>query len=147
MNIKVTFLNGSNYWQQLVLNSAEKASDILSDPAFLLKISNITHYDFCIETPIQIGDKIRAVGEITIEVGFYSKWFTKAIAYEECKKIWFNTRKKAYGAGGVGNIVHETLHALGYKHNGNATAGNEFTVPYLIGDLADGWVLTKPTHN
>ena len=137
MRIIVQFLGGTQYWQDKITANAAQASAILSDPAFIAKIRAWPGFDFTGETPDQIADKIQNAGEVTIKVGFYSKWWTRAIAYEQDGAVYFNTRKESYGAGSKGNIAHEVTHALGYEHNGNAAAGNLNTVPYRIGEWAD----------
>lgn len=154
MKVSVKFLGGSSYWQDLVSESARKASRVLSDPTFIQKIAEWPVFDFTTATSQMVADRIRDTLEIDISVGFYYKIFTRAIAYEQNNAVYFNTRKESYGAGSVGNVVHETMHALGYAHNGNAAAGNENTVPYRLGEWASTWIipdigpitLTEPTE-
>jgi hypothetical protein len=144
MRILISFINGDSYWHDKVLKNAAKGSAILSDPAFLDKVEAHTGFDFCTMPARAVRDKIERAGDVKIKVGFYRGWWwSKAIASESDGVVSFNTRKDGYGAGSVGNIVHETLHALNFSHNGNSAAGNQNTVPYWIGNLAETWVI-KP---
>lgn len=140
MNIIVKFLNGSSYWQAKILVSAGKASAVLSDPVFLAKVRAHPSFDFTGVTPAQVADTLAAAGDVTVSVGFFSKWFTKEIAFEDEDGFHFNTRKDAQGAGGPGDLAHELCHQLGYLHRGNGRRGNEGTVPYWIGDQVDAAV-------
>lgn len=143
MKINIDFENGTSYWQNLVTENARKAALILSDPAFIQKIRSWAGFDYCGDTPDQVADTIATTREVTIRVGFYSKWLTRAIAYEQDGAAYFNTRKEAYGAGSVGNVAHELMHALGYSHNGNSPGPNQNTVPYRIGQWAEGWEIAQ----
>jgi len=144
MKIIVKFLNGSQYWKDLVTENAEKVQIILNDPAFLDKIEAHSGFDFTNMPPRAVRDRIENAGEVEIKVGFYKGWFwSKAIAYEENGEVWFNTRKEAYGAGSVGNLAHELMHALGFSHNGNSPSGQANTVPWRIGQWAGEWKLTQ----
>lgn len=137
MNIVINFLNGSDYWQEKVKASAAEASKALSDPAFLAKIRAYPMFDYTSDTPAQVADKLEQAGDVTVKVGFFSKWFTREIAFEDANGVHFNTRKESAGAGGPGDLAHELMHQLGYQHNGNSAAGNQYTVPYWIGDQVD----------
>lgn len=139
MDIIVAFENGDDYWQNLVTTNAAKASAILSDPAFLAWVRSQPSFDFTELTPVEVAEKIERSGDIKIRVGFYAKRFTRAIAYEVDGEEFFNTDKEAYGSGGVGNIAHETMHALGFSHDGNSPEGNQQTVPWAIGNYAETW--------
>jgi hypothetical protein len=140
MKIIVSFLNGSRYWQDLVLENAAKASAALSDPKFIAKVRTWPGFDFTSSTPAQVGDVLEDAGDVVIKVGFYKGWWwSRAIGYEQDGAIYFNTRKEAYGAGGVGNIAHEVMHFLGFSHDGNSPAGQENTVPWRIGQWAADW--------
>lgn len=109
----------------------------MSASPFIEAIRTHDGFDSTDETPTQVAVKLSNTGDVEITVGIYSKFFTKAIAYEVEGAVFFNTRKESYGAGSPGNIAHEVMHALGYTHNGNAASGNENTVPYYVGNLVD----------
>lgn len=142
LKITITFLGfPDQYWRSKIMENSNRAARILSDPAFLAKIRAWPKFDFTNSTPAEIADQLALSPTIRIRVGFYRGWFwSKAIAYEDHGAIYFNTRKAAYGAGSVGNIAHELMHALGFSHNGNSPAGNENTVPWRIGQWAETWV-------
>lgn len=144
MRIIVNFLSGNSYWQDLVTQNAAVASERLSDPNFIAWIRSLPGFDNTYDTAAQVADKIENAGEVQINVGFYSSLFTRAIAYEADGGVYFNTRKEKYGAGSVGNIVHETMHAppFNYQHNGNSPVGNQNTVPWRVGNEADTWTPT-----
>jgi hypothetical protein len=143
MKINLTFLNGIPYWKNLVTRNAETAQAILSDPKFIEKVRGWAGFDFTSSTPGQVATTLELATEVNIKIGFYRGWFwSKAIAYEQDGAIYFNTRKEAYGAGSVGNIVHEIMHALGFSHNGNSPAGNTNAVPWRLGTWASEWKLT-----
>ena len=141
MKLLINFLSGTLYSQDLVRTSAATVSTVMSDARFLSQVENVVSYDYTADSPAQIADKIRNAGEVKINVGFYRGWFwSRAIAYEQDGAIYFNTRKFGYGAGGVENVAHEFMHALGYAHNGNSPAGNEHTVPWMIGKMVGKFV-------
>lgn len=138
MQIKINFdLSVNKYWRDKLTASALKASVIMSASPFIEAIRTHDGFDSTDETPTQVAVKLSNTGDVEITVGIYSKFFTKAIAYEVEGAVFFNTRKESYGAGSPGNIAHEVMHALGYTHNGNAASGNENTVPYYVGNLVD----------
>lgn len=136
MNIKVEFLNGSQYWKDKITANAAQSSKVLNDPAFLAKVRAWPGFDYTSDTSEQIADKLENAGVVSIKVGFYSKWWTRAIAYESNGAVFFNTRKENYGAGGTNNLIHEALHSLGYSHRGNSPNGNENTVPWRVSEIA-----------
>ncbi len=145
MKINVSFINGSDYWRNKVLASAKRASEVMSDPVFLASVAKHHGFDFTQMTPADVSHVIENAGEVTIKVGFYKGWWwSKAIAYEENGEIWFNTRKDGYGAGDVGNVAHETLHKMGFSHNGNSASGNGNTVPYWVGEQVALWPVREP---
>lgn len=137
MNIIVKFLGGSTYWQSLILVNAKTASTVLSAPSTIDKISAFPVFDFTADTPAQVADKIAGAGDVTISVGFFWNPFARDIAYEESGAVYFNRAKQSRGAGSPGNIAHETMHALGFQHNGNSPLGQQNTVPWWVGNLVD----------
>lgn len=137
MNIVVTCLNGSKYWREKVAFSAEQASHVLSDPKFLDQVRAVPFFDFTADTPAQIADRIVAASDVQISVSFYWNPFGKAIAKESENLVSFNRCKERYGAGSPGNVAHEVMHRMGWSHNGNSPAGNQGTVPWLIGGMVE----------
>lgn len=135
MNIKINFLNGTDYWKQKITDNAAIASQIMSSQEFLNKVASHPGFYFTNQSSVVVSLKFENAGDVTINVGFYSRWWTRAIAYEQDGAVYFNTYKEKYGAGSVDNVSHETAHALGYSHAGNSPSGNENTVPYWVGNL------------
>lgn len=139
MNIVIHFRNGSDYWRSKVTANAAQVSRILSDPRFLELVRAWPAFDHTEVTPPEIAETLRTAGSVEVRVGFYSKWWTRAIAYEDASGVYFNTRKERQGAGGIGNIAHEVCHSLGFSHAGNSPAGQENTVPWRIGGWVETW--------
>jgi hypothetical protein len=139
MKLEIEFLGGSCYWIEKIKRNAARAEEVLSSQAFLERVRKHPSFDHTKDGSEQVAHAIEAAGAVKIRVGFYSKWWTRAIAYEADGAIYFNTRKEGYGAGSVGNIAHEVMHALGYSHNGNSPAGNENTVPWRVGEWVQDW--------
>lgn len=66
---------------------------------------------------------------------------TKAIAYAEGNKIFFNSRKNMPWIERVETIFHESLHLMGYSHKGNyVNAYNLNTVPYKVAAIFKEYV-------
>lgn len=141
MKVNVNFQNGSDYWQQKVLDSADIAGRALSDPGLLDQIRNYPPpFLSTTQTPGQVADRLAQTDQVTITVAFYWNPFGKAIAKEESGLVKFNTAKERSGAGCPGDVAHETMHALGYTHaDGNSPDQTEGTVPRVIGDMVDDW--------
>ena len=138
MQIKINFdLSVNQYWKDKLTANALKASVIMSASPFIEAVRTHDPFDDCDETPTAVARNLSNTDVVEITVGIYSKFFTKAIAYEVEGAVFFNSRKESYGAGSPGNIAHEVVRALGYVHNGNAASGNEDTVPYYVGNLVD----------
>jgi hypothetical protein len=97
----------------------------------------VPKFDYTSDTPAQVADKLASAAEVTISVGFYWNPFGPAVAKEGNGLVRFNSAKESRGAGSPGNVAHELMHALGYEHNGNYPAGNEHTVPWVIGGFVE----------
>lgn len=139
MRIKIDFLGRNDYWEEKIENSAAQASRVLSDPLFISKVIGWPGFDYTDMNPKQVAQVLADTKGIEIRVGLYSKWLTRAIAYEIPNGVFFNTRKERGGAGSPGNLAHELMHKLGFSHHGNSARGNENTVPYCIGEWVDSW--------
>lgn len=137
MVIELHFINGTPEWQKRVQANAEIAQRRLSSPELLKKVAYWEGFDFTRDEPKTVAMRLVQTEHIHIRVGFYSKWWTRAIAYEDDGVIYFNTRKARNGAGSPGNIAHEVMHVMGYSHNGNSPRGQTNTVPYRIGQWVD----------
>lgn len=144
MRIVPKFLNGNDWWQNYVRQNCETGSATLSDPTFLAWIGAQPQFYFTTDTPAQIRDKLTNAGDVEICVRFHWNPFTREIAEEQDGCVSFNTAKCKRGAGGVENCVHETMHAMGWSHDGNQPAGNEDTVPWKVGREAGLWPTQKP---
>lgn len=60
-----------------------------------------------------------------------------AVVYPNDPAIYFNARKSRPVPSMAASAVHELSHKLGYKHKGNSPKGNEKTVPYALGAIAE----------
>jgi hypothetical protein len=138
MKIKINYLGGSNEWRDKIRKSANIVERLFDNTTFLDAVAREPIYHFTKKTPEQVAMTIVDAREITIFVGFYSNFFTRAIAYEKNGRIFFNTRKAA--AGEWPNVMHECLHVLGFQHNGNAQKGNELSVPYRVPEIAERYL-------
>jgi hypothetical protein len=138
MKIKVHFLGGSKEWQDKIEDSAKTVGKLFSNTLFLNAVANHGKFDHTKLNAYEVANLILHTREIQIYVGFYSNFFTRAIAYERNGRIFFNTRKEA--AGTWANIMHESLHVLGFSHNGNTPRGNENSVPYKLPEIAKRFI-------
>jgi hypothetical protein len=137
VEIVIDFEGGTAEWHGIIRRNAATAAEIMSRPAFVEQVRTWPRFAHTTDSPEQVAERIRSAGRLTIAVGFYAKSRTKAIAYEQNGRVYFNTLKQKYGAGSPGNIAHETTHTLGYKHKGNRRRPNINSVPYRIGDWVE----------
>lgn len=137
MKINAIFLFKNNkYWHEKLSKSIAETEALLNDKDLTGKLRALSpKLDHTSDTWQEVLDRIENAGEITVKFGLYSRWWTRAIAYEQNGAVYFNTRKESRGAGSVWNVMHEVLHVLGYHHLGNSTSGNENSVPYLVPEL------------
>ncbi len=145
MQIEVSFHSSNPGWEGFIVENAHTAASVLSDPEFLARVRGWSGFDFTDKTPAEIADTLQAADVVTVTVGFYNHVLGPSIAKEDPNtgSVSFNTAKRSRGAGSPGNVAHETMHVLGFSHNGNQIAGNENTVPYRIGQWVDE-ALTGP---
>ena len=67
--------------------------------------------------------------------------WSKAIAYAKDDKIFINTRKKFGVLDRVETIFHESMHLIGFSHDGNfVTDYNLKTVPYLAANIFANYI-------
>lgn len=99
-------------------------------------------------TNLQIYNKLLAGAEtlngrknnaMDLEIQIYTNNFTSTVGYTypNISKIYMNTKyfNKYTPAGVTGNMMHEWLHKLGFKHARSATSSRPYSVPYAVGYL------------
>lgn len=151
MEIKISFVTNDPSWDAYILKNAAKAASILADESFLRTVSTWRAFDYTNKSAPEVAAVLRTAGTVVVRVDYFRtggfrpvRWFraarnraTKAIASEKDGVVSFNRAKKHLGAGSPGNIAHEAMHVLGFKHNGNERSINLNTVPYRIGEWVD----------
>lgn len=151
MIIEVQFVETDTSWDDYIRKNAKRASEAVSDPKFIEKVRAWPRFDYTKKSSSEIANIVKNAGTVKVKVGYYTEGgfvlrrvfrtlrnrTTRAIAAEGDGIVRFNRRKKFEGAGSPGNIAHETMHVLGFSHNGNDRNGNENTVPYRIGEWVD----------
>jgi hypothetical protein len=60
-----------------------------------------------------------------------------ATTFSNDPAIYLNARKARSKALWTGSVLHEHSHKKGYLHRGNTRAGNEKSVPYVLGDIGE----------
>ena len=131
-----------DYWVKKVQKSALIVNKILSDDSFLEFLAQHSSFDDGAGKQIPASDVVTALRAlkkkpVKVTIAFHVNHLTRAIAYEEGDMISINMAKESYGAGDWPNIMHETLHALKFHHNGNRARGNENTVPWRVPEIAE----------
>jgi len=115
-----------------------------NDRAFAGLIINVQKFNHTEHSPVQVALVVEKVMD-SLEVEIYSyksinPW-SKAVAYADGNKIYFNSRKSASYIERAGTIMHECLHLVGYQHDGNyVTKYNLLTVPYKIQMLFERYI-------
>lgn len=103
------------------------------DKDFLFEVKYSGLYKFTKLTPAMIAQEIEEASNIMIVMP-YKTWnpYSKVIGYADKNIIYVNTRKLHLPLKDrVENLFHESLHVLGYSHDGNrVTEFNKKTVPY-----------------
>lgn len=121
-------------WLQTAIKSG---NCVVNVPKFYEEIAKVENYDETDLTPKQISEKI-SESTNTIAVYSYVRYFSKVIAKFQYGNIYLNSRKQVrkpeYNAN---TIVHEWTHSLGFTHDGNYAKGQQDTVPYKVGDIAE----------
>jgi len=82
--------------------------------------------------------------DIDLSVTLYYKRFSSAVGYTygDTLKTWINTRfftgtsRERIVSGIVGNIIHESVHNVGFDHAFRKNPTRKFSVPYALGDIA-----------
>jgi len=146
MNIQVTFLDGSQNWQDFISQSAQTVSDVLGDSDFIDKVRNWKQFDFTQKSPGDVADALVKAGIVSIKVGFYHNPLGLSIAKEKNGAVFFNTAKRNHGAGSPGNVAHEVMHVLGFSHDGDRPTRNANTIPYRIGEWVDEMLTGPAAH-
>lgn len=137
MKIHAIFLFKNNkYWLDKLIRSISETEVLLNDKDLMQKLRAMSpKIEHTSDSWQDVLTNIENAGEIVVVFGLYSRWWTRAIAYEQNGAVYFNTRKESRGAGSVWNVMHEVLHVLGYHHLGNSPSGNEHSIPYLVPEL------------
>lgn len=152
MKIEIEFEFHDGQWDEYIQKNAARASEILASSSFLAKVKQWPNFDSTDKRPDEVARVIETANVVRVRVGYFpvrssfllrkfdllKNRTTAAIADEGADGlVRFNRSKKPYGAGSPGNIAHETMHVLGFRHTGNKRAGNENSVPYRIGEWVD----------
>lgn len=124
-----------------------KAADLVMkhcrDVEFLNKIRKIDSFYFSALSGENVAREI-VVREVTMTIKSYKTWnpWSKVIGYAKGNTIYCNSRKfdlPLYDR--VNNFMHESLHALGFSHNGNSATGRNLdSVPYKVGAIFEQYV-------
>ena len=157
MRIEIEFVGGTSEQREMVRRNADVAAEIMSRPDFIERVRGHTFDNDWSGSAKRgwngprIADDLAAANIVTVRVAFYYKlargrlpaWAryvpglaAQDIGDEEDGLIRVNTAKIDLGAGSPGNLAHEVMHHLGYRH-GDGRAGSENSVPYAVGDWID----------
>jgi len=114
---------------------------VLRDEDFLRDISSIQSFYYSTDTGAEVVKKI-STGAVAYVSTYrtrnpWSSVTAKTVGHSISFNSWNNPRPLKFM---VNTLVHEYLHVLGYSHKGNNPKGNEKTVPYLVGDIAERYV-------
>jgi hypothetical protein len=118
-----------------------------SDEEFLNQIRNVPKFNYTSLTSFQVAEKIEKemfLKDITITpYKTFNPW-SKVIAYAQNDTIFINTRKNFSIVDRVETIFHETMHIIGFEHQGNIpNSFNLKTVPYLAGNIFANYIREK----
>lgn len=110
------------------------------DTEFLQTIGEQDKFNHTTRTPKEVALQITEFKDLEVTIKSYKpmwRW-SKAIAYADYKTstIYFNAYKDMSVVDRVETIFHESLHLIGFSHNGNyVTAYNLLSVPYKCSSL------------
>lgn len=124
-------------WTKRIEDNSRLASQAMCTPEFLSRVRNWKGFGWTTDSPADVANRIAHAGTVAIDVRFFFDTKTLAIASEGNGVISFNKAKENAGAGGPGNIAHEAMHALGYRHFWNRPCLQGNTVPWRIGNWVD----------
>ncbi len=114
------------------------------DQDFLLKVSAIDSYNHTKDSPADVVNKIKTLGEnshIVLKSYRSTNPWSRAIAYAKGNTVYFNNRKTDDLLGRTQTVYHEFLHTLGYLHKGNfVTAYNLKSVPYRVANIFKDYI-------
>lgn len=148
IEIRANFDVPPDEWTSRIKDNAQLASQAMCSPEFLSRVRNWKDFGWTTDSPADVANRIAHAGVVDINVRFFVDSNTRAIASEGNGTVSFNKSKEAAGAGGAGNIAHEAMHAIGYRHFWNWPWLQGNTVPWRIGDWVDETVTReKKTNN
>lgn len=109
------------------------------DPEFLKRIRSVKEFTHTKLHPIEVSKAIELnIIKLKIPIVGYktvNPW-SKAIGYAKNGTIFINERKSFGVLDRAETILHETLHLIGFSHNGNrVTNYNLQSVPYLASNI------------
>ena len=159
INFKISYRGDFESIQDAV-SAVNKA---LVNPAFLLTIDKVVEFDFSSDghrplTGSQVSNLLAGTN-IVATVQTYKGWFwSKALAYVNpgtkvininSRKIFRDYDKKKNIASLAGTILHEYTHVIDsfhpfeMGHGDNYASGKENSVPYLVGELLQEFLLKQ----
>lgn len=126
--------------------AVSKANEILFSPQFYDKIRQQSRFDFTELSPSQIAD-IMEQADYSIRVESAFKPIANASTSSAELITLSSIRFSRHLPTAVNTLVHETVHAidflngeLEFTHDGNSSAGQERTAPWVIGEIAEKMV-------
>jgi hypothetical protein len=150
----VRTVNGTTTQKAKISSAIAKIKKVIASEEFRTRVINHTYngsktfVDNGGLTNLQIYNKIVGGAEILypiinnmmdMEIEFYTNAFTSTVGYTypNSTRIWMNTKFfNNYTSSEVtGNMFHEWLHKLGFKHTSYYTTARRYSVPYAVGYL------------
>lgn len=124
--------------KKLILEAEKIVNAVVLSPCFDDQFLTVDGLNETKDTPEQVRHKVKK-SHVEMEARFYSKRFTKAVAYREGDSMYFN-RSKTFGWGAcdyASTMLHESTHNLGYGHAFNDYLGRELTAPYFMNTIME----------